>query len=148
MRKTNLSVRRLPVCMALGALVGGVQGTFHLMGNRLDSFYHEEDEFERKEKIRRTTRTPVEQTISEVGEGRGAHTFFTLQLNHTDISQASEPPVTRREDEIASRRRTDSKLTPSAPLSTAANRRLYQFLSPLFRAFFVLAMALYINPGC
>lgn len=73
-RKTNVIVRRLPVCMALGALVGGVQGTFHLMGNRLDSFYHEEDEFERKEKIRRTTRTPVEQTISELGEGRGAYT--------------------------------------------------------------------------
>lgn len=56
--------------MGLGALVGGVQSTFHVMGNRLDSFYDEQDEFARKETIRRTTRLPVEQTVAEIGEGR------------------------------------------------------------------------------
>lgn len=61
----------MPVVLGLGALVGSIQGTFHLMGGRLDSFYKEEDEFERKEIIRRTTRVPVEQTVSELGEGRG-----------------------------------------------------------------------------
>lgn len=61
----------MPVVMALGALVGTVQGTFHLLGGRLDSFKTEDDEFAHKETIRRTTRVPVEQTVSEIGEGRG-----------------------------------------------------------------------------
>ncbi|KAK5995724.1 NADH-ubiquinone oxidoreductase 21.3 kDa subunit [Cladobotryum mycophilum] len=67
----GLPFKRMPIVLGLGALVGGVQGTFHLMGNRLDSFSKEEDEFERKEIARRTTRLPIEQTIAEIGEGRG-----------------------------------------------------------------------------
>ena len=31
----------------------------------------DEDEFERKMVLRKTTRVPLEQTISEIGEGRG-----------------------------------------------------------------------------
>ena len=57
--------------MGIGAALGATQGLFHVMGNRLDSFKDEQDEFERKETIRRTTRLPVEQTVSEIGEGRG-----------------------------------------------------------------------------
>ncbi|KAJ2969844.1 hypothetical protein NQ176_g8464 [Zarea fungicola] len=67
----GLPTKRMPVVMALGALVGTVQGTFHLLGGRLDSFKTEDDEFAHKETIRRTTRVPVEQTVSEIGEGRG-----------------------------------------------------------------------------
>jgi hypothetical protein len=57
--------------MGLGGLFAGVQGTVHFLGGRIDSFKEESDEFERKEIIRRTTRRPVEQTIAELGEGRG-----------------------------------------------------------------------------
>ncbi len=57
--------------MALGGFVGGVQGMFKLLGGRLDSFKEEKDEFAHKETVRRTTRVPVEQTVSELGEGRG-----------------------------------------------------------------------------
>ncbi|KAK6448117.1 hypothetical protein FP744_10004367 [Trichoderma asperellum] len=67
----GLPFKRTPVMFALGAFVGTAQGLFHVAGGRLDSFYKEEDEFERKEIIRRTTRVPVEQTIAELGEGRG-----------------------------------------------------------------------------
>lgn len=67
----------MPVVMALGALVGGVQGSFHLFGGRLDSYKAEDDEFARKETVRRTTRLPVEQTISEIGEGRGTNHLAT-----------------------------------------------------------------------
>jgi len=62
----------MPVVMGIGALIGGLQGTLHLFGARIDSFKKEDDEFARKETVRRTTRVPIEQTISEVGEGRGA----------------------------------------------------------------------------
>ncbi|EGX96681.1 NADH-ubiquinone oxidoreductase 213 kDa subunit [Cordyceps militaris CM01] len=68
---TCLVAKRMPMVFALGGLVGGVQGAFKLLGGRLDSFKEEGDEFARKETIRRTTRVPVEQTISEIGEGRG-----------------------------------------------------------------------------
>lgn len=64
-------VKRFAPAMAVGAAFSAVQGTFFLFGNRLDSFRSEEDEFERKEILRRTTRVPVEQTITEIGEGRG-----------------------------------------------------------------------------
>ncbi|CEJ91981.1 Putative Tim17/Tim22/Tim23 family protein [[Torrubiella] hemipterigena] len=67
----GLPFKRTPIVFGLGALVGGVQGTFSLMGGRLDSWKKEDDEFERKEIVRRTTRVPIEQTISEIGEGRG-----------------------------------------------------------------------------
>ncbi|KAM0261288.1 hypothetical protein ACHAQJ_002319 [Trichoderma viride] len=67
----GLPFKRTPIVLALGAFVGTVQGAFHIAGGRLDSYYKEEDEFERKEVIRRTTRVPIEQTISEIGEGRG-----------------------------------------------------------------------------
>ena len=70
--------KRMPVVMGMGAAVGLTQGLFTLFGGRLGSFKEESDEFERKEIIRRTTRIPVEQTIQEVGEGRGMLFFLLL----------------------------------------------------------------------
>merc|ERR1712000_612317 len=67
----GLPSRRMPVVMGLGASTGVFQGMFYYLGNRYDTFYKEDDTFERKETIRRTTRLPLEQTISEIGEGRG-----------------------------------------------------------------------------
>jgi hypothetical protein len=68
----------MPVVMGLGAFVSAIQGTFSLFGNRIDSFKEEEDEFQRKEIMRRTTRVPIEQTISEIGEGRGMQSFLCM----------------------------------------------------------------------
>ncbi|OAA81821.1 Mitochondrial import inner membrane translocase subunit Tim17 family protein [Akanthomyces lecanii RCEF 1005] len=67
----GLPSKRMPIVMALGGFVGGVQGMFKLLGGRLDSFKEEDDEFAHKETVRRTTRVPVAQTVSEIGEGRG-----------------------------------------------------------------------------
>jgi hypothetical protein len=67
----GLPFKRMPVVMGLGGLFAGIQGTVHFLGGRIDSFKEERDEFERKEIIRRTTRRPVEQTVAEIGEGRG-----------------------------------------------------------------------------
>jgi hypothetical protein len=61
----------MPVVMGLGGGLAIFQGMFHYLGGRYDSFKREDDEFERKEIIRRSTRLPIEQTISEIGEGRG-----------------------------------------------------------------------------
>ncbi|KAF4979582.1 hypothetical protein FZEAL_4252 [Fusarium zealandicum] len=67
----GLPTKRMPVVLALGASLGTIQGMFHYLGGRYDSFNREDDTFERKEVVRRTTRLPIEQTISEIGEGRG-----------------------------------------------------------------------------
>ncbi|KJZ76746.1 hypothetical protein HIM_03623 [Hirsutella minnesotensis 3608] len=67
----GLPSRKMPVVLGLGALVSSVQATLYFVGGRIDSFKKEDDEFERKEILRRTTRVPIEQTIAEVGEGRG-----------------------------------------------------------------------------
>ncbi|KAG5942657.1 hypothetical protein E4U53_007197 [Claviceps sorghi] len=67
----GLPSRRMPVVMGLGGAVGLVQGALFFLGGRIDSFKKESDEFERKEILRRTTRLPVEQTVAEIGEGRG-----------------------------------------------------------------------------
>ncbi|KAM5352064.1 hypothetical protein ACJ41O_004787 [Fusarium nematophilum] len=67
----GLPSRRIPVVLGLGASIGVFQGMFYYLGGRYDSFYKEDDSFERKEILRRTTRLPLEQTISEIGEGRG-----------------------------------------------------------------------------
>lgn len=107
------TVKRTPVVFALGGFVGAAQGLFHVMGNRLDSFYKEEDEFERKEIVRRTTRLPVEQTIAEIGEGRGKSLPLKLRPLGTgaDVYKASVLPDMRSGDESVLRRSMASRLT-------------------------------------
>ncbi|WZH46431.1 Putative NADH2 dehydrogenase Ubiquinone chain [Fusarium acuminatum] len=67
----GLGAKRMPIVVGLGSGLALFQGTFHYLGGRYDSFKREGDEFERKEIVRRSTRLPIEQTISEIGEGRG-----------------------------------------------------------------------------
>ncbi|KAM0552015.1 hypothetical protein ACHAPJ_008125 [Fusarium lateritium] len=67
----GLPTRRMPIVVGLGSGIAVFQGMFHYLGGRYDSFKREGDEFERKEIVRRSTRLPIEQTISEIGEGRG-----------------------------------------------------------------------------
>jgi hypothetical protein len=81
--------------LALGAFVGTAQGLFHVTGGKLDSFYKEEDEFERKETIRRTTRLPVEQTVAELGEGRGKSWQYKISaavLDKLTLNTGIRPP--------------------------------------------------------
>lgn len=120
----DVAARRMPVVVGLGALVSTIQGSLHFLGGRIDSFKKEEDEFERKEKLRRTTRVPIEQTVAEIGEGRGepipSRTGGIRDV--LTLDQASVPTATRSGGESGSRRRTGSRSTPSARLSRAANK--------------------------
>lgn len=79
--------------LAMGAVVSVIQGAFYAFGNRIDSFGEEEDEFERKEIIRRTKRTPVEQTIKDLGEGRGKYLCFPyISLLEANNKTGIKPP--------------------------------------------------------
>jgi hypothetical protein len=106
------TVKRTPVMLALGAFVGTAQGIFHVTGNRIDSFYKEEDEFERKEIVRRTTRVPIEQTIAELGEGRGKLPAFELsRFCIANVYKAFVLPDMRSGDESVLKRSMASRLT-------------------------------------
>ncbi|KAF2176395.1 hypothetical protein K469DRAFT_700122 [Zopfia rhizophila CBS 207.26] len=55
---------------ALGILMSAFNYTNGWLGTNVDS---EVDEVERKELLRRNRRRPIEETIAELGEGRGIH---------------------------------------------------------------------------
>lgn len=59
--------------MGYGSLAAVLLGAFDFTGGRLKGWNRdpEQDEFERKQKIRQNRRRPIEETIAEVGEGRG-----------------------------------------------------------------------------
>jgi hypothetical protein len=62
-----------PAVLGFGALTAVVMGVYDYTGGSLRGFKKdpEVDEFERKETLRKNRRRPIEQTISELGEGRG-----------------------------------------------------------------------------
>ncbi|KAK2628936.1 hypothetical protein QTJ16_002039 [Diplocarpon rosae] len=64
-----------PVMLGYGALVAVVLGTYDYTGGTLSGFKKdpEVDEFERKQYLRKNRRRPIDQTISELGEGRGIY---------------------------------------------------------------------------
>lgn len=59
--------------LGLGALTAVLMGAYDFTGGSLRGFKKDKtlDEFERKELLRKNRRIPIEQTISEIGEGRG-----------------------------------------------------------------------------
>lgn len=65
--------------MVLGSGVGMavLLGVFEYTGGRLDGFYRrgEEDGFEIRERMMKNRRKSMEETIAEVGEGRGMFEF-------------------------------------------------------------------------
>lgn len=69
-----MAVGTVPAVLGFGALTAVVLGAYDYTGGALTGFKKdpEMDEFERKQILRKTNRRrPIEQTISELGEGRG-----------------------------------------------------------------------------
>lgn len=64
----------MPMVLGYGAATSVLLTVFEYTGGSLRGKRPEiegMDEFERKESLRRNQRGPIEQTIAEVGEGRG-----------------------------------------------------------------------------
>jgi hypothetical protein len=59
--------------LGFGALTAVVMGAYDYTGGRLTGYQRDAkiDEFDRKEYLRKNRRRPIEETIAEVGEGRG-----------------------------------------------------------------------------
>ena len=68
-----LLVGTTPAVLGFGAMTAIVMGAYDYGGGALTGYKKDRDvdEFERKEQLRKNRRRPLEETISELGEGRG-----------------------------------------------------------------------------
>ena len=67
-----ISGRSIPFMLGSGAAFSVAMSTFHYTGGfRPKQAEIEEDEYERRARIKRNRRRPIEETIAELGEGRG-----------------------------------------------------------------------------
>ena len=68
-----LAVRSFPATLGFGAGLAVLQGVFDFTGGSLQGIGKDPnvDEYERKEELRRSRRRPIQETLDELGEGRG-----------------------------------------------------------------------------
>lgn len=68
--------------MGFGAGLAVVQGVFDYTGGKFSGYDKDPnvDEYERKESLRRTRRKPIQETLEELGEGRGELSRQLLQV--------------------------------------------------------------------
>ncbi|KAL9590510.1 MAG: hypothetical protein Q9203_000687 [Teloschistes exilis] len=71
----GLRSRSFPAMVGFGAALSLAQFAFEYTGGKFSGFAQdaEVDEYERKEQLRRNRRRPIEQTLQEMGEGRGIY---------------------------------------------------------------------------
>ena len=69
----------MPAILGFGAGLAVVEGVFDYCGGGLEGYEKDprEDEYERKQRLRKERRRPIEETLSQLGEGRGMAVFFT-----------------------------------------------------------------------
>ena len=69
----EVSGRGMPAVLGLGAATSALLSAFEYTGGSLMGAGRdpEVDEFERKQQLRKNRRRPIEETVAELGEGRG-----------------------------------------------------------------------------
>ncbi len=91
--------RAIAPVLGYGAGVAIVMGAFEFTGGSLSGNKDKTlDEFERKEQLRKNRRRPIEETLSELGEGRGKKDALWVHNVHLLTGlKAFTDQVTRRE---------------------------------------------------
>lgn len=66
-------MRSFPATLGFGAGLAVLQGAFDFTGGALQGLGDDPtvDEYERREELRRNRRRPIQETLNELGEGRG-----------------------------------------------------------------------------
>lgn len=66
-------VRTFPAVLGFGAGLAIVQGAFDYTGGKFSGYDKDPnvDEYERKEALRKNRRRPIQETLEQLGEGRG-----------------------------------------------------------------------------
>lgn len=91
----------MPAVLGYGAGLAVLLGTFDYTGGTLRGYFRDPDfdEITRKENIRKNRRRPFEETVEEIGEGRGMLIASINWRGHKLTSlQESRGPATRTED--------------------------------------------------
>ncbi|KAL6721169.1 hypothetical protein ACLMJK_000271 [Lecanora helva] len=67
-------VRTFPAVLGFGAGVATIQGVYDYTGGKLSGYERDPhiDEYERKENLRKNRRRPIQETLEQIGEGRGS----------------------------------------------------------------------------
>lgn len=75
------AVRTIPAVLGFGAGLAVIQGVFAYGGGGLEGYERDPnvDEYERKERLRKARRRPIEETLRELGEGRGRAILQVIQ---------------------------------------------------------------------
>jgi len=78
-----------------------VMGAYDYGGGALTGYKKDRDvdEFERKEQLRKNRRRPIEETIQELGEGRGKKIWMLEKHSTNHVSQESTRQGMMREEE-------------------------------------------------
>jgi hypothetical protein len=65
----------MPAVLGYGAGLAVLMGAYHFTGGSLRGYDKDPniDEFDRKEQLRRNRRRPIQETVAELGEGRGVY---------------------------------------------------------------------------
>ncbi|KAI0895233.1 hypothetical protein F4806DRAFT_497377 [Annulohypoxylon nitens] len=91
----GLRTGRIPQILGFGAAFAGIMSTFEYTGGSLRGRARTEnpemDEYEYKEAQRKTRRRPIEETLANIGEGRGnsatTFTYFTYPSNDMTVTR-------------------------------------------------------------
>lgn len=69
----------MPAAFAYGGVLAGILAAYNATGNKLGGYEGREaaDELDRKEFMRKNRRRAMEETVSELGEGRGTKEIIT-----------------------------------------------------------------------
>ena len=86
----QVTVRTFPAVLGFGAGLAIAQGAFDYTGGKFSGYDKDPnvDEYERKEALRKNRRRPIQETLEELGEGRGDPSIqFTVGVNFADDSR-------------------------------------------------------------
>ena len=78
----RVTVRTFPAVLGFGAGLAIAQGVFDYTGGKFSGYDKDPnvDEYERKEALRKLRRTPIQETLDQLGEGRGEPTDQLLGI--------------------------------------------------------------------
>lgn len=133
----SFAAGRIPMILGYGALTSITLSVFELTGGSLRGKKPEiegMDEFERKDYLRTNRRGPIENTIQNLGEGRGKHFFpwyIVIQLLTQVLAYRNQRTRLRtaatRDTEGEVRCRDQPRFCPGVLEETAPARRLVHY---------------------
>ncbi|MCJ1477132.1 hypothetical protein MMC13_005803 [Lambiella insularis] len=102
----GMRFRTMPAVLGYGAGLAVLLGTFDYTGGVLTGYEKDPnvDEYDRKEQLRKNKRRPIQETIQELGEGRGIYGPGYEERRRERIKQSYNIEVPAKESWLTGRR--------------------------------------------